>query len=207
MHLKLIILLLFLAPLGYYGYKIVYFKSLTHDDVNLSILEEYELEGVVLAIKDYSWGKNTIFGSRTAIICPIDMAIINDKDQLALGSKELLERFNMVMGFRRATFYPNRIKKGDIKIDITTISNNHLVIKCPKLLKNMLKTKPGDKVHIGGYLVDIRFKDKTAARRYWGPNNLRINSSVSREDKGDGACEVILVERFKNLGPIPPTNP
>ena len=177
-----------------------YLKSAGHEDVDLVILEEYHLDGIVLGIKNYSITKNTILGDALSVICPLDMAIMRGEDQISLGSKELLERFIMIMGFRRATYYPNRMEKGDIKLSKSNVTNNHLVVKDPKLLKAMLKTKLGDRVIISGYLVDIRFKDKTLERDYYWQENLTITSSTSREDSGDGACEVILVENFINLG-------
>lgn len=86
------------------------------------------------------------------------MAIMRGEDQIALGSTELLERFIMVMGLRRATFHSNAIEKGRIEFEKENVTNNHLVIKNPKLLKEMKTTKPGDKVIINNYLVNICFK-------------------------------------------------
>lgn len=183
-----------------------YLKSAGHEDVDLVILEEYHLDGIVLGMKNYSITKNTILGDALSVICPLDMAIMRGEDQISLGSKELLERFIMIMGFRRATYYPNRMEKEDIKLSKSNVTNNHLVIKNPELLKAMLKTKLGDRVIISGYLVDIRFKDKTLERDYYWQENLTITSSTTREDSGDGACEVILVEKFINLGFQDPKN-
>jgi hypothetical protein len=93
-----------------------YLKSAGHEDVDLVILEEYHLDGIVLGMKNYSITKNTILGDALSVICPLDMAIMRGEDQISLGSKELLERFIMIMGFRLATYYPNRMEKEDIKL-------------------------------------------------------------------------------------------
>ncbi len=43
--------------------------------------------------------------------------------------------------------------------------------------------RPGQVVHLTGYLVDIR-----------GANGFRWNTSLSRDDTGDGACEIMWIE-------------
>jgi hypothetical protein len=45
------------------------------------------------------------------------------------------------------------------------------------------KLRPGQIVTIGGYLVDVR-----------GPNGFTWNTSLTRGDTGNGACEIVWVE-------------
>lgn len=45
------------------------------------------------------------------------------------------------------------------------------------------RMRPGQVVHLTGYLVDVR-----------GPDGFRWNTSLSRDDTGDGACELMWVE-------------
>jgi hypothetical protein len=50
--------------------------------------------------------------------------------------------------------------------------------------------QPGDKISIEGRLVDVRVR--TDDNR-----GLSMKTSTSRLDQGDGACEIIFVERIK----------
>ena len=45
---------------------------------------------------------------------------------------------------------------------------------------------PGQIATIGGYLVDVR-----------GPNGFAWNTSLTRRDTGDGACEIVWVETLE----------
>lgn len=72
-------------------------------------------------------------------------------------------------------------------------SNNHLVPSNDKVRKQMKKIKKDDYVQIEGYLVNM----------YWNNGNGEYfwESSISREDTGDGACELIYVTDVKWLKP------
>ena len=54
------------------------------------------------------------------------------------------------------------------------------------------KVKTHDYVEIEGYLVKINAKTKNGGRFWW-------NSSTTRSDDGDGACELIYVTGIKWL--------
>jgi hypothetical protein len=46
------------------------------------------------------------------------------------------------------------------------------------------KLRPGQVVHLSGYLVDVR-----------GPGGFTWNTSLRRDDTGNGACEIMWIER------------
>jgi len=48
-------------------------------------------------------------------------------------------------------------------------------------------------VQLSGYLVDAQ-----------GPDNFRWGTSLTRNDTGDGACELFLVESLQLLAPPDP---
>ena len=50
-------------------------------------------------------------------------------------------------------------------------------------IERRLRARPGQVVRLSGYLVDIR-----------GPGGFRWRTSLSREDTGDGACEIMWIE-------------
>lgn len=65
-------------------------------------------------------------------------------------------------------------------------ANVHIIHKDKKVLKQVKKMKKGDFVKLKGYLVDVDFNEPGA--ELW-------QSSLSRSDTGDGACEVFYVEK------------
>ncbi len=65
-------------------------------------------------------------------------------------------------------------------------ANNHLIPSTDAIKAEIMKIKTGDIVHVTGYLVDINAQKSDGTYYTW-------NSSTSRDDTGDGACEVIYV--------------
>ncbi len=62
----------------------------------------------------------------------------------------------------------------------------HLIPATKALESRARKLRPGQIVTIGGYLVDIR-----------GPGGFYWNTSLTRNDTGDGACEIVWVETLE----------
>lgn len=65
-------------------------------------------------------------------------------------------------------------------------SNNHLIPSDEATEKLIKKINKDDYVKIEGYLVNVNWKKDDGSYFYW-------NTSTSRNDDGDGACEVIYV--------------
>jgi hypothetical protein len=66
---------------------------------------------------------------------------------------------------------------------ITHAAQMHLIPASPGIEARVKKLRPGQIVTIGGYLVDVR-----------GPNGFTWNTSLTRGDTGNGACEIVWVE-------------
>lgn len=64
-------------------------------------------------------------------------------------------------------------------------SNNHLIPRNKEIEKLMNKIKKDDYIKIEGYLVNVYFKTDKGYGRW--------DTSTSRIDRGDGACEIIYV--------------
>jgi hypothetical protein len=73
------------------------------------------------------------------------------------------------------------------------VSNNHLIPSTDRIARAMKNIKAGDMVRINGRLVDIRMSlnDNRV---------LTVNTSKTRSDQGEGACEVIYVEQLRVNG-------
>lgn len=71
-------------------------------------------------------------------------------------------------------------------------SNNHLIPSNDEIAKLVKKIKEDDYVQVTGYLVKINWKNDEGRWFKW-------NTSTSRNDDGDGACEIIYVTDVKWL--------
>jgi len=66
------------------------------------------------------------------------------------------------------------------------LSNNHLLTNDFDIKQNIMSVEPGDHIRMEGVLVDY---NNTA-------NGFYRKTSISRTDRGQGACETIFVEKF-----------
>lgn len=78
----------------------------------------------------------------------------------------------------------------DLKFRLNQISNNHLITDNDTIREKISQVGIGDQIHIKGMLVDYR---ELVADGWWR------NSSLVRNDKGNGACEVLFVKELKIL--------
>ncbi|CAM2064618.1 hypothetical protein SCOR_04555 [Sulfidibacter corallicola] len=77
-----------------------------------------------------------------------------------------------------------------VEISPLEISNNHLLTADPQVRERIADVRVGDQVYVRGMLVGYH------PVHY--PNYVR-NSSLTREDTGNGACEVLFVEDIEIL--------
>ena len=74
----------------------------------------------------------------------------------------------------------------DAQALITHAAQMHLIPATKDLESRIKRLRPGQLVTIGGYLVDIS-----------GPGGFAWNTSLTRTDTGDGACEIVWVETME----------
>jgi hypothetical protein len=72
----------------------------------------------------------------------------------------------------------------------THLSNNHLIPANDNIRKALARAKRGDIVQLKGYLVNVRTISGGKEAVVW-------KSSMSRDDTGNGACEVLYVEQLR----------
>ena len=77
-------------------------------------------------------------------------------------------------------------KLGSKEAVTDSLSNNHMIHADNHVLKLFRNVKEGDYIKIEGYLVYVSYEN-SRSRGTW-------NSSLVRNDHGDGACEIIYVE-------------
>jgi len=70
-----------------------------------------------------------------------------------------------------------------VQVLVTHAAQMHLVPASLQLESRLKKLRPGQLVTISGYLVDVR-----------GPGGFSWRTSLTRNDTGNGACEIVWVE-------------
>jgi len=86
-----------------------------------------------------------------------------------------------------------RFKSGEawVQFNESQIANNHLIASDPEIQEKIRQIRIGDQIHLTGYLVNYENVD----------TEWRRESSMTREDTGNHACEVVYVEDLKILKP------
>lgn len=154
------------------------FIPVTYSDLNLAIYPKanYQIYAMVMSKHKYGHG----WESR---ISPYDLALAWDKLMLP-------EYQNGISYSQSGRWYYYRYKAGyplPKSYIISHSSNHHIIPANDNLRKALDKIRKGDKVFLEGYLVYIngKYKDR----------NVWWNSSLTRNDSGDGACEILYLTR------------
>ena len=118
---------------------------------------------------------------------------LNTKDICVIWGTNVETGVYKRMTFRNRDFtctyrYPDR-ETGELFSE-NGLSNNHLLPADPFVADAILKARTGDQVHFKGWLVSYGQKGAPYSR----------GSSTVRNDRGNGACEVVYVTEFEILG-------
>ncbi len=138
-------------------------------EVKATLVAEYTIEAVVKGTQKYSDYPSQI-ASRDFI--------------LAWGELNKKEVGKYIKYSQSGRWYYYRYFEG-LPVSVDYIgghsANVHIIHKDEEVLNEIKKIDKGDHVILHGYLVNVNFKD--------GP----WNSSLSRNDTGNGACEIMYV--------------
>jgi hypothetical protein len=136
-------------------------------------LQSFSLEARVLASERYSFG-------READLSPIDLAL----GWGAMSDSAVLADFDITQSGR---FYYWHVQHFPIpRQEIETHSANmHMIAGTPAVERALKSVRVGQIVKLTGYLVEARAADGWTWR-----------SSLTREDTGAGACELVWVTEF-----------
>ena len=141
-----------------------------HTGYRITPLQSFSLEARVLATERYRF-------DREADLSPVDLAL----GWGAMSDSAVLSEIEISQGrrfyFWRAQDLP--ISRRDIE---THSANMHLIPATPSLARALKSVRPGQIVKLAGYLVEAR-----------GADGWTWRSSLTREDTGAGACELVWV--------------
>ena len=142
------------------------------DDYRVLPRAEFQIRARVLSREDYRWGTE-------ADLSPMDLAlgwgVMSDQSVLDQISIEQRSRWYFTQ-----YDYPAPISDQQI---IQNSGNMHMIPSRPWLEKELKKIRIGDIVQLNGYLVDVETDSGWAWR-----------TSLSRNDSGNGACEIVYLE-------------
>lgn len=166
--------------------------NLKKNDLNYKItpVYDYELYGMVVSTSD-----NETWFSRFKKIDPLnakDLCVVyggNAKGGLYQNVDFYSQEF--------VCFYNILDRESSTQFSNVEISNNHLLtdeVKYKKIYDLIKNSKRGDQIHFKGYLANYDVEDNSG-------NNTGVgrNSSITRSDKGNGACETVFVTDFDLL--------
>ena len=152
-------------------------KTIDNVDFDINYVAKYSISGLAVDVQkyfDFEYGK----------LSPVDVGIswgflVDENDRISWLSKGT--RF-LNFQTKDTTWYRS---VGYDKIN-EHFSNNHLIPADKKIDKAIKNIKKGDFIKLEGYLVRAYWQDQRGYHYRW-------ESSTSRQDQGDGACEIIYV--------------
>lgn len=150
----------------------------------LAYTDRIFMRGLVLSVQPYHAPE----ADDMAEISPMDMVIgwQHMSDPAIVSQIHIRQRDRFY--YWRVEAFP--IPRDDIERSSTNV---HIIANNPQQVAELLAVKPGDLVSLQGYLVDVK-----------KPDGFIWTTSRVRDDHGDGACEILLVE---HLSIIPPGTP
>ncbi|GAB0151565.1 MULTISPECIES: hypothetical protein [Marinobacterium] len=137
---------------------------------SLRLLAEFALEARVLARERYRMG-------READLSPWDFALGWGR----MAEPEIARQFTIRQSGRWYYWRTEQLPIPQREVEISS-ANMHLIPANDQVREALDHVNSGSTVSLRGFLVEAR-----------GEDGWRWRSSMSREDTGDGACELILV--------------
>ena len=149
---------------------------------------DYSIAGLIVSLRDYTF----MSVRSTDSVFPMDVCMIwgSNVDRRAHQSPDI--EFEQHGRFCVYTY------KGQNQIRNAELSNSHLLLASPDLEDTLGRLRGGDQVRIRGQLVNVKAR-RIVKRTFADLKYYNLNTSISREDSGGGACEVIYVRELEIL--------
>lgn len=146
-----------------------------HDEFQLQPRAVFKLRARVLSSRRYHWG-------READLSPLDLAL----GWGPMSDQAVLDALEITQGNRwYFTRYDEPAPLAHAEIGRNS-GNMHMVPAEAWIEDELSALRRGDVVQFDGYLVDARH-----------PSGFTWRTSLSREDTGDGSCELFLVTNLR----------
>lgn len=146
-------------------------QGFTHNGYHITPLEDFTIEARVLAAKDYTFG-------REAELAPVDLAL----GWGAMSDEAVLSKISISQSNRYYYWRADELPILRKEIELQS-ANMHMIPADSQVEATLKSVRPGQVVKITGYLIEVKADD-----------GWRWKSSLTREDTGAGACELIFVK-------------
>ncbi len=143
-----------------------------HDDFMITALADYEISAVVLSRENYSSGKESD-------LSPVDLALGWGR----MSDSFIYEKLDISQGHRWYKWKPDGVMPIPRREIEQSSANTHILPATDEVRDALDDVHKGSVVHMSGYLIKATMDDGW----HW-------SSSTTRNDTGDGACEVFWVE-------------
>jgi hypothetical protein len=137
-------------------------------------LASYDITARVLSTRSYWMG-------RDSNVSPIDFAVAWGE----MSDQTLVDQFRFSQGSRHLYYRARGPLTRPLEEIESHVANMHLIPANDDVSAELEAVSAGQIVTMDGYLVQVR-----------GPDGFFWRSSLSRTDTGDGACELMWVERL-----------
>jgi len=140
----------------------------------MTALASFALTARVLGVEHY-------YADREADLAPVDLAL----GWGPMSDSAVLSKVSITQGGRFYNWHVNEFPVPRREIEVNS-ANMHLIPATPAVEKQLSRARVGSIVHLSGYLVEAR-----------GGDGWRWISSLTRDDTGAGACELVWVEQLE----------
>lgn len=147
-----------------------------YKEFTVRALAEFQIRARVLSRKNYSLG-------REAKLSPIDLAL----GWGPMSDERVLESVSVSQVDRWYTWSVKEFVVPREQIERNS-ANMHMIPATPDVKKRLKGLRKGNVIECKGYLVEVT-----------APDGWHWRSSLTRNDTGDGACEVVWVEELQVL--------
>lgn len=149
-------------------------EAIFKNGYQLMLRDYFEVQGRVLSKRNY-------LGDERADISPIDVALGWGK----MSEMSFLQNVEFMQNNRFLYWHVNEFPMPRKELEASA-SNMHLIPENETIARALKTIKKGQIVTLYGYLVDVK-----------APDDFIWATSRSRDDSGDGACEIIYVKDVK----------
>ena len=153
----------------------------------------YDITGTVASVHDY-WGLDDYSSLVPRDVCMVWGSLadlyVNHKAEFYQEGRFCSGQVTD-SGLEPSEVFSYRNGLGVMVSSVSSMSNNHLIPSTPEIRQKIFELSAGERARIKGYLVRVQYGE------------LALDSSISRTDNGDGACEVIYVTSVENITPQP----
>ena len=156
--------------------------TLHRDDYDFTItpVASYEIQAEVVSTKRYRSGWN-------ALLSPVDLALAWGE----ITKPEAIKHISFSQSNRWYHFYYDGESFYDVAFVSRHSANVHILPANENIKDAALSISEGDHIKLTGYLVNVDGKRANGQTVWW-------RSSQSRDDTGDGSCEVMWVTEIQN---------